>query len=52
MKKIKIAQKAFIFMNHSMYLQQVHYQIKDFKKDIDYEKKLEDLKKEIGDLSN
>ena len=32
-------------MNHSMYLQQVHYQIKDFKIDIDYEKKLEDLKK-------
>ena len=32
-------------MNHSMYLQQVHYQIKDFKKDIDYEKKLKDLAK-------
>ncbi len=45
LEKNKIAQKAFIFMNHSMYLQQVHYQIKDFKIDIDYEKKLEDLKK-------
>ena len=51
LEKNKIAQKAFMFMNHSMYFVTVHYQIKDFKKDINY-KKLEDLKKVIGDLSN
>ena len=41
----EIAQKAFSFMNKSMYLQQVHYKIKNFSKDLDYEKELKSLDK-------
>ncbi|MDC0937865.1 helicase-related protein [Pelagibacteraceae bacterium] len=36
----KTAQTAFKFMNLSMYLQQAHYQIKNFSNDLNYEKEL------------
>ena len=40
-----LAQNAFRFMNKSMYLQQVHYKIKNFSKNLNYDQELKKLKK-------
>ena len=52
LKTDKKIQKAFQLMNQAMYMQQVHYEIKSkhFSQNINYEKVLSEIKREIGDL--
>ena len=45
LEKDKNAQNAFKYMNQSMFMQQVHYQIKNFSPNIDYNEELKKLGK-------